>query len=231
MKFAQQGLLATAAALALASVLGAPAANASTVDVADLWASADASSVAMTSQNEAIAVAAWKEVSTSSDPASALASLSPTRLADLKAYVTPTSSVYVPSSTSPEPALTARSAVTAPGATASSCYSANGYFYEVNGFGGALWNFKTTGGWCSNGTSVTSSSYIGSYASVSWAGWFYKGVTGHSTGVVGGSGRTYSQGKFQFIVAGVVVQEVLPCNRVVGFANGSWVADNTCGLS
>jgi hypothetical protein len=204
-----------------------PSAKAAPTDVASLWASIDTSAVVNTPQNEAIAVSALQEINASADPTAVLAGLTDAQLADLKVYLTPKEAVFVP----PVASVVAPLNLTRSIAAATVCRQASGSFTEVNGFGATLWTFKTTGGWCYNGTSVTSASYVGSYATVDFVGWFYSGIVDHTSGVIGGSGRSYSQGKFQLIFAGVVVQQVLPCNRIAGFANGSVVSDHTCGLS
>ncbi|KQS69243.1 hypothetical protein [Modestobacter sp. Leaf380] len=128
--------------------------------------------------------------------------------------------------TSGVPTLNATSA-----ARASGCWTSKINRSAKAAAGNTLYTYFTTGGWCSNGSSVTSARLVERGGETSTPGWRYAGVRTGGSGVFGGQGRVYTQ--FQFILgaAGIDVQSPTPCARMRGNANGSATGDGVCSVS
>lgn len=120
-------------------------------------------------------------------------------------------------------------------ALASSCYAVTKTRTATSAVGNGLYTYWHRGGWCHNGTTVTSGYKVEAGAQTLWPGWKYSGVVTDGARVVNNEGRSFTQFKFDYSW-GVVNQQVLPCTRIRGMGtriNGqtppySW--DSVCSV-
>lgn len=96
--------------------------------------------------------------------------------------------------------------------------------------GNTLYTWYHVGGWCANGSTVTSAWEADSGGETSTPGWRYEGVVARDSGVVSNEGRSYSKHQFVLGVGGWDVQSPQECLRVRGFSNATATASYTCGI-
>ncbi|WP_299958572.1 hypothetical protein [uncultured Modestobacter sp.] len=116
-------------------------------------------------------------------------------------------------------------------AAAAGCWTSKHNRQNKAAAGNVLYTYFTTGGWCSNGSSVTSVRLVERGGETSTPGWRYAGVKTGGQGVYGGQGRVYTQFQFYLGIGGWDVQSPTPCSRVRGNANGSVTGDGVCSVS
>jgi len=95
----------------------------------------------------------------------------------------------------------------------------------------ALYMSYHTGGYCTNGSTVVSASWVDGGGQTYWAGWSNLGLINKGAGMVAGQGRSFSQQSFQFQLGTPwPTQYTQPCLRVRGISNLVVAVDSVCGL-
>jgi hypothetical protein len=226
------GLVATSL-----SIFGSLPASADPVDqpLEVVLAEVDVSDVAATASNRALAVELTEEVLSAPDQTVALGELSEHELEVFAAYTVPafsSESTMVRRELPVSGGVSQRSALLA-AETAVSCWTATSTRYTYSANSNQLYSVTLKSRWCGTGsvTNASSPSLVSSSGQTYFVGWSHLGRIAYGNGVVGGSARTWVQHKFQLGAAGIVLQEMNPCRRHVGFGNGSAANQDICGVA
>lgn len=113
---------------------------------------------------------------------------------------------------------------------ATGCWSQRQNAKSTSALGNTVYTYYHVGGWCANGSTVTSASISDHGGETSTPGWSYDGVINEGSRVVSNQGRSYSQFQFKLRVGPVDAQTPTPCIRVSGTASGTATSNATCGV-
>jgi hypothetical protein len=191
----------------------------------------------------AIATSAWDRINASGDPHAAYLALSANDRAAFDAYLLP---AHAEESVTLTPADDAARAAVASGAvktrydsvdagqtdtaTTSGCWGSYARYTEKAALGNSLWDTYTEGGWCTNGSTVTSATFNRSWSTVAAVGWRDGGQLGKGSGIVSNQARIWSQRRMILGAGGWDVQTRNPCIRLNGSSSGGASASQTCSL-
>lgn len=116
------------------------------------------------------------------------------------------------------------------GTAAVACWTQRNNIYGYALAGNMIYSGYHVGGWCANGSVITSASKVDYGGQAHTAGWRFVGRVASDAGVVAGQGRSYSQLKFVLGVNGWDVSTATPCSRIIGIAPAKGKGDMVCGI-